>query len=310
MSKECLKVLFVLGGNSSAMPFITEQAESLKKLGLEIDEFKIIGKGAGGYLRSLRNLRKLIKNGGYSIVHAHYGLSGVLAVLQRIAPVVITYHGSDINQKYVRGLSLLAGRLSAANIYVSGALMKKAGDPKNAYVIPCGIDTDLFMPIEKKLAKKQLNLEDNKKYILFSSNFDNPVKNFELARSSIAKLNLEGIEVLELKGLSRDEVALTMNAAEVLLMTSFSEGSPQVVKEALACNLPVISTDVGDVADQLEGIANSYIVPFDKEDIAAKLALVLGVEQIFDSRSRVLKLSLDEIANEVLAIYQKVALKE
>ncbi|WP_417315545.1 glycosyltransferase [Cycloclasticus pugetii] len=301
-----MKVLFVSGGNSSAMPFVGEQAESLRKLGITIDEFKIIGRGSLGYFRNLKKLKCVMKGKDYDLIHAHYGLSGLLSVLQRKVPVVITYHGSDVNQKYIRILSLLAAKISAYNIFVSDDLFKKAGYPKRSKVIPCGVDVEVFKPADKGQARMLLGFSSEKKYILFASHFDNPVKNYPLAKRAIETVASHDIELVELKGWTRSQVSLLMSACEALLMTSLSEGSPQVVKEAMACNLPVISTDVGDVKDKISTLKNCYITAFDAYDIASKLNLVINSKTLTDSRGDIISHSLDAVALSIYSVYRKV----
>lgn len=301
-----MKILFVYGGNSSSMPFISEQAESLRKLGIIVDEFKIIGRGFSGYLKNLNVLKDMIKKNEYNLIHAHYGLSGLLSVLQRKVPVVITYHGSDINQKYIRNLSLLAAKISAYNFFVSDDLFKKAGKPKRSKVIPCGVDVELFKPFDKEQAKMLLGFSSEKIYILFASDFDNPIKNYPLAKKAIEAVASDNVELVELKGWTRKEVSLLMSACDALLMTSFNEGSPQVVKEAMACNLPVISTNIGDVKDKISRLENCYITAFNPYDIASKLKLVIESKILTDSRSEIINLSLDAVALDIYSVYQRV----
>lgn len=301
-----MKVLFVSSGNSSAMPFVSEQADSLKTKGVKIDEFKIIGRGVLGYLKNLNKIKAVIKENDYDIVHAHYGLSGLLCVLQRKVPVVITYHGSDINLKYVRILSLLASKLAIANIFVSNNLKEKAGNVKNSHIIPCGIDPTLFRPLDKNESKTRLKLDLDKNYLLFSSSFNNPVKNYALAKDAINRLDLQNTELIELKGWARNQVPALMSSCDALLMTSLTEGSPQVVKEALACNLPVVSTDVGDVREQLSKVEGSFITTFDPSDIARKLKLAIQSELVTGSREKVAHIYLEEIAEQIKRVYENV----
>ena len=121
-----MKVLIVASGNSAAIsPFVKEQGDSLKEIGLDIDYFLIKGKGVTGYLKNYFNLIRLVKNNTYDIIHAHYGLSGLLATFQSHVPVVITFHGSDVNLNRTNFyLSFLASRLSDKNIFVHESLSK------------------------------------------------------------------------------------------------------------------------------------------------------------------------------------------
>ena len=121
-----MKVLFVFSGNSTKVhPFISEQRLSLEKKGVQIDYFPIIGKGLTGYLKNLPNLNKIIKINSYDLVHAHYGFSGMLAVLQTKCPVIISFIG-EMNFPILRIISRIALRFSAYNIFVSEELKIKS----------------------------------------------------------------------------------------------------------------------------------------------------------------------------------------
>jgi UDP-N-acetylglucosamine transferase subunit ALG13 len=128
-----MKVLFVCSGNSEfgISPFIKEQGESLEKIGMSIDYFLIKGHGLFGYLKNLPRLNKQIKKIKYDLIHAHYGLSGMLSVLQRKIPVIITFHGSDINNSYHRKFSKIAMQLSEYNIFVHKSIKDKVNAKKN-----------------------------------------------------------------------------------------------------------------------------------------------------------------------------------
>ena len=271
-----MKVLIVASGNSAVIsPFVKEQGDSLKELGLDIDYFLIKGKGITGYLKNYFNLNRLIKTNTYDIIHAHYGLSGLLATFQPHVPVVITFHGSDVNLNRTNFyLSFLASRLSDANIFVHESLSKKLSlYSDKAEIIPCGVNLNLFKPIDKLASRDKLGLDLNYNYVLFSSSFNNKIKNAALAKLALS--NFENIILLEMKGYSREEVHLLMNAVDILIVTSHSETGPLVVKEALACNCPIISTDVGDVKELTNGTKNCYIVEYDAKHIEQRVRDIL-----------------------------------
>ena len=299
-----MKILIVCSKNSGKIaPFILEQGESLLRLGVEVDYYPIVGKGFMGYWKSRKSFLQKIKTFQPDIIHAHYGLSGLLVNSQRKIPVVTTYHGSDINTSGVYILSRLNMVLSSHSIFVSNENRLKSGLSKNFTLLPCGVDTKTFVPRLKGESRKLLGLEKDQKLVLFSSAFDIAVKNSGLALSAIALL--PDVRLLELKNYSRSQVALLMNAVDVALMTSFTEGSPQFIKEALACNCPVVSVPVGDVPFVLEGVEGCFIAAYDAVDIAEKLKKAFMFGKRTEGRNRILELgwSTEKVAEKLLSVY-------
>ncbi len=207
-----------------------------------------------------------------------------------------------------RIISAIVALLSHKTIFVSKKLFNKAYIKKGQNIIPCGVDFDVFKSLDKESARKAMNLCVRKKYLLFSSAFDNSIKNFKLLHAAQNLLRDDSIEIIELKGYSRDEVSLLMNAVDVCIMTSFSEGSPQFIKEALACNCPVVSTDVGDVREIIRDTEGCYITSFDPEDVANKIKMALEFGKRTNGRERIKKLGLDSesIAMEIIKLYKNV----
>ena len=305
-----MRILVVASYNKGRFaPFILEQAEALEKQGCEVRFFGLQGKGIMGYLKNLSALKREIKNFGPDVIHAHYGLSGLLANLQRMVPVVTTYHGSDINERKVLRFSKMAMRLSAWNIFVSTKTMEIAKPKKKYSLIPCGIDLYDLQLTEKSTARQKMNLFTEKKYILFAGAIDNKVKNALLAKEAVAQLNDENVELLELKGYSRDEVTLLMCAADVFLMTSFTEGSPQVIKEALACGCPIVSVDVGDVKERIEGVDGCYVaITRNPQELAGLLQKALQFEGKTKGREKIIADGLDNniVAKRIMGMYYKI----
>lgn len=305
-----MKVLIVASYNKGRFaPFIQEQAEALKKAGCEVVFFGLQGKGLLGYLKNYPALKQKIRVLQPEIVHAHYGLSGLLANLQRGVPVITTYHGSDINDPKVLRLSKVAMRLSAWNIFVSSRTMKIAKPNKKYSLLPCGVDLTELQLTSKTEARKQMNLDLEKRYVLFAGAFDNAVKNVSLAKETVAKLTIEPAELLELKGYSREEVTLLMCAADVLLMTSLTEGSPQVIKEAMACGCPIVSVDVGDVKERIAGLEGCFVAG---TRTAGELANLLQQAISFDNktsgRNRIVTDAMDNVlvAKKLIKVYEIV----
>lgn len=301
-----MKVLVVARYKDSGFaPFVTEQVEALKEAGVECRFFPVRSRGMVGYLRQVPALRHAIREFKPDIVHAHYGLCGLLANLQRRVPVVTTYHGSDINDLKVRRLSKIAVLLSAFNIFVSQKCIDLVKPKKNYALIPCGINLNDFPEIDKAEARMQLGLNPDGRYVLFAGAFDNSVKNAPLAKDAVAQLS--GVELLELKGYSRLQVSILMQAVDVLLMTSICEGSPQVIKEALACGCPIVSVDVGDVRERIEGVDGCVVSQSrNSEELAGLLEKSFNFNGRTAGRNVILKdnLSSDQVAMQLLGIFR------
>lgn len=287
-------------------PFIWEQVEALFGQGVTVQFFLVKGRGARGYLKEISELKKVIKAFKPDIVHAHFGLCGLLANLQRKVPVVTTYHGSDINNPKTRRLSKIAIMLSAHNIFVSKRLVGIAKPKKNYSVIPCGINLDDYPVLDKAEARLLMNLDLKKRYVLFAGSFDNPVKNPQLAKEAVQLL--PGVELLELKGYTRRQVAHLMNAVDCFLMTSYTEGSPQVIKEALACGCPIVSVDVGDVRELISNSEGCFIVSGNAADIAEKIEMALKFEGRTKGREKIEQhgLANNFVAHNLIDIYKTV----
>ena len=305
-----MKILIVASYNKGRFaPFIVEQAESLKRAGCELDWFGLQGKGIKGYIKNLPELKRKIKEFHPDIIHAHYGLSGLFANLQRNVPVVTTFHGSDINERKVLRLSKLAMRLSAWNIFVSQKTLEIAKPSKKYTLLPCGIDFSDLQLTDKAEARRKMGLDIDRKFILFAGAFDNTVKNAPLAKESVALLNDKSVELLELKGFSREEVTLLMCAVDSFLMTSFTEGSPQVIKEAMACGCPIVSVDVGDVRERLDGVEGCYVANSrNHEELADLLQKAIFFESKTKGRDKVIVDGLDNklVARELIDIYKNL----
>lgn len=294
-----MKVLIIARSKDGRYaPFIAEQVGALRERGVVCEYFGVDNNGIIGYLRHLSKLKRITKAFRPDIIHAHYGLCGVLANLQRSVPVVTTYHGSDINDPRVLRASRWAIRESAFNIFVSQKNVRIAKPRKNNYeVIPCGINLEDYPIITKAEARKEFGLESDKKYVLFSSGFDNTVKNYPLAKAAVDLI--PEAKLLELKGYNRYQVATLMQAADALIMTSFTEGSPQVIKEALVCGCPIVSVDVGDVKEMVNGVEGCIIAERSPESIADGIKIATSFRKRTEGRNIIIKKGL---TNDIIAL--------
>ncbi len=318
-----MKILIVASYNKNRYaPFIVEQAEALQRSGCKIGWFGVQGKGITGYLKAIPWLRAKIREFQPDVIHAHYGLSCLLANLAtRRVPVVSTYHGSDINLPKIRPFSKVAMWLSAWNIFVSKRNMVLAGalEGKNYSLIPCGINlpkpwNELQNQQVEQLTLNQwvgMVLPEGKKHVLFAGAFDNGVKDPMLAKQAIDDLRFKiaNLELVELKGYNRDQVNALMYNCDALLMTSKTEGSPQVIKEAMACGCPIVSVDVGDVAERTEGVAGCYMVKSrEPKEIADALEEAIAFDSRTNGRERIIEMGLtnEQVAKRIMKIYADI----
>ena len=315
-----MKVLIIASDKGGHfVPFIEEQIVALQSCGIQVLRFGITGKGIFGYLRCLPTLCRAIKRYQPDLIHAHYGLSGLLANLQRLVPVVTTYHGSDINKPNILRFSKIAMRLSAWNIFVSKRNITIA-QPKDKYtLLPCGVNLPLPWSEMQNQQVEQLTLNQwvqgklnaGVKHVLFAGAFNNAVKDPELAKAAIHELANEGVkvELIELKGYNRDQVNALMYNCDTLLMTSKTEGSPQVIKEAMACGCPIVSVDVGDVAERVSGVEGCYVVPSrEPKDIAQALLKAIAFEGKTNGREKIIEMGLSNelVAKRLVEIYERL----
>lgn len=304
-----MRILFVCSKNSGKIaPFIQEQMDAVAKCGIDVDMFTVRGKGVRGYLKNRSLLDKRIHQFEPDLIHAHYGLSGLLANLQRKVPVITTYHGSDINDSKAFLFSKLSIRLSAWNIFVSEKNILKSGVKNKFSLIPCGVNLETFQPMSNEMAREKFGFSMDEKLVLFAGRFDDRIKNSGLAIKAVRLL--PEARLIELKGYSRQEVALLMNAVDVCLMTSFTEGSPQFIKEAMACNCPIVSVDVGDVKYLTEGVDGCFVCnTYQEVEIVEKLKAAFQLNIRTNGRKRILEKNLDlkSVADQIFQIYNQIS---
>lgn len=324
-----MKVLFVCSGNNKSFriaPFIKEQGESLKQQGVEVDYFTIMGKGWSGYLKAVVYLRRYLKKQSYDLIHAHYTLSGWTAVMAAGSiPVVLSLMGDDACGTYV-GINKIRlqsrlGTLLTKLIqpFVKAIISKSPNIEKHVYVkdksylIPNGIDVNKFGSVCMQ-ESIELSTKNGKKKVLFLGNKANAGKNYPLAQAALQQLNIPNVEIVSPYPVPHHRVPGYLNSANVLVFPSLHEGSPNVIKEAMACNCPIVSTDVGDVRWVLGDTKGCYIASFDVNDFAEKIRLALDFAERngrTNGKQRIIDLGLDSetIAKRIVELYRQVLRK-
>ncbi len=324
-----MNVLFVSGGNSknfNIAPFIKAQGDSLQKKGVNILYYPVKGKGIWGYLKNAASIRKQVKQDKIDVIHAHYTLSGWVSVLSfSRRPIVLSLMGSDAYGEYIgvnkinfksRYLILLTYLIQpfvASIICKSEHIKSFVYLKKKARVIPNGIIFENFKIFESDI-KKELDLTANRKHVLFLGNPKDPRKNYKLLEDAIKILNDESISILAPYPITHDEVVKYLNAVDVLVAPSFMEGSSNLVKEAMACNCPVISTPVGDSEWLFGKEPGHYITFFSAKELAAKISDALTFKAQNGStqgRQRLISLGLEDqvVAEKIISIYHRISNK-
>ena len=306
-----MRVLFVSSGRGGKVSILVQnQGESVRNAGIEVDFFIFKGIGLKGYFKSLPALRKTIIQGRYDLVHAHYSVSAIITTLASRTPVVVSLMGSDIYGSFMTRslIRCLAKRRWSATI-VKTDKMYDLLNLKRAVVIPNGVNLDFFRHESRNIARERLNIPAAAKIVLFVSTHDRPEKNFSLAQKSVSLLKEEGIELLYVKNAEHALIPSYLNAADLLLLTSVYEGSPNIVKEAMACNCPIVSTDVGDVQKIFGNTRGCYLTTYDPAEIASKIMQAMDLRTRTEGRQRIISLGLDSssVARRIIDIYKSVA---
>jgi teichuronic acid biosynthesis glycosyltransferase TuaC len=306
--------------------FVEQQVKGLIGIGLQVDVLHLNRREFGPqvYWRTTKRIEHELQKHPYDMMHVMYG--GVMAeVATRTIshlPNVVTIHGSDLLGDSLSGpirrlsaqIGVLASRLAARRadgvVTVSECLrdeLPRNVDRSKVRVIPCGIDLDRFTPLDQKRCRRELGWDDDGYHVLFAISSD-PVKRPELARGAIAALRERGtkVQLHELSRVPNEQVPVWINASDALLLTSLHEGSPTIVKESLACNVPVVSVDVGDVRERIKGVDGCSIVPANPADLATALLDACSARGRSNGRNRVQELSLRATAERLRDFYQEI----
>lgn len=321
-----MKVIFVASGNkkggSKVSAFVQSQYDSLKKEGLDMQLIATEGNGVNAYLRAVLKLRKMIRAERPDVLHAHYSLCGWVASLACFGllnkpKVVVSILGSfPIHmQKKAKIVRWSTKHLWDKVIVKSQRTANQLGVPVN--IIPNGVDLEKFRLVEYSAARKKVGFKRDTKYVIWCSDPERKEKNWPLAVAGVQELKKTGInvELIAVFNKTPEEVRIYMNAADCVLLTSNSEGSPNVIKEAMACNCPIVSTNVGDVEERLYNLDGCFIVNdeecrfYDTQKAAKltadELAKALSYSKRTMGRQRIIedRLEISQIAKRIIEIY-------
>ncbi|MBX2889864.1 MAG: glycosyltransferase family 4 protein [Saprospiraceae bacterium] len=327
-----MKVLFVVSGSSqyqNVAPSTRSLGDSLAAEGVDVAYFTVKGGSIAHHWRSARSLRRHLKAEPVDIVHAHHALSGWVAALAAFGrlPLVLSYDGPDVLGSFVAsGKRTLRSKLLAAlgktvQLFMSATICKSQQiaaatiTRKRCHLIPDGVRLERFKA-QEKIHRKELGLDKNTQYVLFLADPSDPNKNVALVEAALEILNKPDVELLIRYKISHHAVPKYLNTADVFAVSSFSEGASNLVKEAMACNCPIVATNVGDVAWVLGDTPGCYLSPSHKPtDFAKKLRHALQYSEKYGrtkGRERILALGLDakSTARKVIGIYEQVSNKK
>lgn len=321
-----MNVLVVCSGNgpTGISPIVQNQTESLQKLGIAMHTFTIVGKGWYGYLSALHKLRHLLMHQKYDLIHAHYGTSALIVWLAHSRlPLIVSFMGDDLlgTENEIGRISTASRMMVKLNVllarrFYTHALVKNArmanilDNQRKLTLLPNGVDLTAFYPISKAEAREILQIQPNEKIAVFISSPNRPEKNYKLAKIAASSCQ-EMVRIIAVHGIPNHQLPLYYNMADLLLLTSYHEGSPNAIKEAMACNCPIVSTDVGDVRWVIGETEGCFITTFNPDDVANKINLAVDFSQTVGrtrGRQRILELGLDSetVAVKVAEVYKKV----
>lgn len=302
--------------------FVRTQVEYLKRAGVTVELFLIQGRPQKlMYAKAALQLRRRLAD-SIDLVHAHYSYAGMIARMQYKVPVVVSYCGDDIlgtinargKPTFFSKAAVIAGRILSRHadaVIVKSREMANQLGRQNVYIIPHEIDFEIFHPVEKEYARSVLGLDPRKKYLLFAANPQIPVKRFPLAKVVAEELKKKdpSVELLVVYKEPQDRLALFMNACDALVFTSYQEGSPNVVKQAMACNLPIVTTHVGDVREVIGNTEGCYVCKPDVGEFAKRITDLLRRPQRTRGCEQVRHLAGPVVAQRIIEVYEDVLKK-
>lgn len=298
--------------------FVASQVDAMRQVGIKIDVLHFRGRrNPFNYLKAVVKMHRSLSMNSYDLIHAHFGQAGLISVLQNRVPVVVTFHGSDLYglepigfieklwSAVLRLVSIVAAKRATEVIAVSERIAELLPS-RSHHVIPMGLNLALFRPMEVGKARKYLGWPKTERFVLFVGNPRNKIKRYELAVEAVAMAckKIPNIQLQCCYNEVIDHMPFYINASDVLLVTSLHESGPLVVREALACNLPVVSVDVGDVRQRISKVNGCIVCENEKaETISEALIKVLESDAEVNARDTLLDLKEGKISEKVLDVY-------
>jgi glycosyltransferase involved in cell wall biosynthesis len=291
--------------------FVHDQVAALQALpGVDLELFRF-EPGARNYAPATRSLRRHLRRQRYDVVHAHYGLTGWCCAAAGARPLAVTFHGTDVRHRAVGPLSRQLQRRIDLTAAVSSRLFgPESGRPglarrRQVAVLPCGVDLDRFQPASRPEARRRLGLDEAGRYLLFPADPGRPGKRHDRA-TEVARL--AGAELLTAGSVDPESMPDWVNAANAVLVPSDNEGFGLATLEALACDVPVLSTPVGIAPHVLRGAVGCLVAPFDPEQWAAAAAAALDdSENRIEGRYRAARFSATLMAERAAVAYRELA---
>jgi len=289
--------------------WVRDQVEEIRQRGIEVEVFSF-PPGSRQYIPAARRLRKLLKREHFDLVHAHYGLPGWCAQLAGAQPLIVSFHGTDVRHWLVGAMSRRLAWRADLVAAVSRALFEvengRPGLPPvpGSAVLPCGPNLDAFNPLPKDEARRQLGLDADGRYLLFPANPNRAEKRHDRAAELAAACDAQ---LLTGGSIKPEQMPLWINAANVILVTSDYEGFGMVTIEALACDVPVLSTPVGIAPYALRGVSGALCAPFDLDTWTATAKPLLdSPDPRIEGTARAASLSAARMAERTIVAYRDV----
>jgi len=303
--------------------FLARQVQTLRDIGYRIDVAFIRGfVSSAAYARAAAFLIAASLRRRYRLVHAHGGEAGLICSLYWAGPLMISYCGDDLlgtpgpsgrvgwQSRARRALVRQGARFASATITKSQDMQSQLPSRLQACnsVIPNGVDATLFAPADRAQARLALGWARDDPIVLFAADPRVPRKRFALAQAACERVraSLPELELHVAHGAPPTLMPTLMNAADCLLMTSSVEGSPNVVKEALMCNLPVVATPAGDVRELLRDVAPSFVVGGCMDNIADAVLRCVEPARRSNGRARSGNLAGEVIAQRIAQLYERL----
>jgi hypothetical protein len=296
---------------TSTRSFFEQQVSVLEDRGVECTVIGVPGeytadspRTATDYLRFYPKVLSRVRSDEYDLIHGHYGLVAPFALAQPTRPVVMSLWGTDLmsDMGWLETISRYGARFSDATIVPSPAMSRELD--VDHVEIPFGVDTEQFRPIPREEARERVGWNPDESVALFPYNTSRDEKDYARAERVVERADAD-LELRAVEGVPYDEMPYYMNASDLLLVTSKREAGPMVVKEAAACNVPTVSTDVGFVREAIGDVENCVVSDSDAE-LAVGLESVLEGDRRSNGRDVIDGLSLEEMGDRVLECYRRV----